>query len=65
LRAHQHSLHSIENAFLSRNLNQIMPKNALFLGKNLVKIAAALEQGENPQLTYLLHQRTETINNLT
>jgi len=47
--AHQHSLHSFEKAFLSRNLNQIMPKNALFLGKKSCKNRRSVrEKGENP-----------------
>jgi len=36
--AHQHTF---ENVFLSRNLNQNVPKNAYFFGKKIVKIAAA------------------------
>jgi len=34
LGAHQHTLQSFKNTFLSRNLGQNMLKNALFFGKS-------------------------------
>jgi len=48
LRAYQHSFHSFESAFLSRNLNQIMPKTRNFR-KNFCKNRRSIgKKGENP-----------------
>jgi len=44
---HQRTLRSFKNAFLSRNLDQNMPKNALLFRKKFVKI---LEKLAHPRL---------------